>query len=204
MHHAQTLWADTIHRTAVVESSDFKDGDLIIDVGTGTALTSIFAMNKTYPTIRIRVIGVDLSSKMLLRAKRNLTKFNMTNLIFNINCDARFLPLRGSIFDKIISLYGLGGIRNIKKAFRDLILVAKDNAVFSLGEMTPPPKEKSVFRRKVHEILVEPFIRIIWQFQDLNLEDLLVQFNLEILKKEYFGSRYLGSITLVVGRLKKR
>lgn len=201
-HHFQTLYADNVHRIAVAEAADFKDGNLVLDVGTGTSLAAICAINQAFPNKEIRVIGVDLSSKMLSKGRKNLDRFKIKRKIFQVNCDARFLPLRNGIFHKIISVYGIGGVRTgIKKLFLNLLQVAKKDVQFSLGEMTSPPKEKGLFKRKIHELLVEPFVNLVWQFKDLNLTDIFKMFHIKLLKRKYYGTHYLGSMSLFVGRL---
>ncbi|MHA1147150.1 MAG: class I SAM-dependent methyltransferase [Promethearchaeota archaeon] len=203
VHHFQTLYADTLHRIAVVDAAKFKNGDLVLDIGTGTSLAAICAINQTYPHITIRVIGIDLTRNMLLRARKNLQRFHIKNQILTINCDARYLPLRKSLFSKVISVYGIGGVKSkLKQMFIDVMSCTKESAIFSFGEMSAPPYEKGLFRRKVHEILVEPFINCVWHFRDLNLGNLLKAFNIKILKRKYYDNNYLGSMTLLVGKRK--
>ena len=205
VHHFQTLYADNIHRNAVAESAEFEDGDLVLDVGTGTSLAAICAINLSYPAKKIRIIGVDLSKQMLKVARKNMRRFGIKNQVFNVNCDARSLPFRPSLFSKIISVYGLGGVKTgLKKLFLELLGVSKEAAIFSLGEMTAPPREKSLFRRKVHELLMEPFINLVWQFKDLHLSTLFHMFHVREIKKKYFDTHYLGSMTLLVGKLNSK
>ena len=201
-HHFQTLYADNYHRLAVADAADFQEDELVLDVGTGTSLAAICAINTTHPSTPIRIIGVDLSSKMLEKARKNCHLYRIPNQIFVINCDARVLPLRDSLFDKVISVYGIGGVKTkIKRLFLELLRVGKKEVLFSLGEMTAPPRDKSLLWQKIHELVVEPFINLVWQFKDLNLTNIFRIFNIKTLRKKYFNNYYLGSMTLLVGRL---
>ncbi len=203
-HHVQTLWADNEHRLAVIKAANIQNGDLILDVCTGTSLAARCALTTSLPEYLIRVIGVDISTQMLQKARKNLHKANLTNKIFNINCDARYLPLRCEIFSKIISVYGLGGIKTrLGKVFLELVRLAKINAVLSFGEMTTPPSEKGLFRKKLHQICVEPIVNLLWQFQDVDLLTYFKMVHIKLTKKKYFDTRYLGSMTLMVGQKMK-
>lgn len=201
-HHFQTMYADNTHRLAVANNAELKDGALVLDVGTGTSLAAICAINSTYPKKKIRVIGIDLSNQMLQKSRKNQKKFHIKNQILNINCDARCLPLRRDIFDTIISVYGIGGVQTqLKRLFLELVTISKDEAVISLGEMTTPPQEKGLLKRKLHELIIEPFINCVWHFKDLNLPNLFKAFNIRIIKRRYYDTHYLGSMTLIVGKL---
>ncbi|MFO8019895.1 MAG: class I SAM-dependent methyltransferase [Promethearchaeia archaeon] len=202
VHHMQTLWADNVHRIEVVKAAQLQDGEMVIDIGTGTSMAAIYAINETYPE-QIRVIGIDLSTQMLKEAKKNLKHFHMKNDVLSINADARCLPLRNHVFDKIISVYGMGGIQiNVEKAFLEIFKVCKKSAIISVGEMSAPPQDKSLLKRKIHEICVEPLINLIWQFKDLNLSSIFKKFQIKTLKRCYYNTKYFGSMTLLLGRLK--
>ena len=200
------MYADNIHRIAVAEAADFKAGNLVLDVGTGTSLAAICAVNQAFPLRKIRIIGVDISSQMLQKARRNCKRFHIKDQILTINCDARNLPLRKQIISRVISVYGIGGVKSrLKQLFIELISISKPGVIFSLGEMTAPPQEeKSLFRRKLHEILIEPCINLVWQFKDLNLISLYKMFNIKVIKRKYFDTNYLGSMTLLVGKLNNK
>ncbi len=205
VHHFQTLYADNVHRIAVVKAASFEDGSMVLDVGTGTSLAAICAINQAFPVFQVRVIGVDLSVQMLQKARRNKKKFGIQDQILNINCDARHLPLRKDLFNRIISVYGIGGVKTrLKGLFTELVSVGKPNVIFSLGEMTAPPTEKSLLKRKIHELLVEPFINCFWQFRDLNLSSLFKIFKIKVKKRKFYDTNYLGSMTLLVGELNDR
>lgn len=185
-----------------MQAAKLQDGELVIDIGTGTSMASVCAVEDTYPS-RIRIIGIDLSTQMLKEAKKNISHFQMKSEIFPINADARLLPLRHDIFDKVISVYGMGGIQiNVENAFFELLKVGKKSAIISVGEMSAPPQNKSLLKRKIHEICVEPLINLVWQFKDLNLSSIFKKFQIKILKRSYYNTKYFGSMTLLLGKLK--
>ncbi|MHA1756776.1 MAG: class I SAM-dependent methyltransferase [Promethearchaeota archaeon] len=203
-HHLQTLYADNIHRIVVSDAANFKSGDITLDVGTGTSLSAICAVNRVYPEKKIRIIGLDLSFRMLQKAKKNQDRYKTGKLIFLLNGDARFLPIRKNIFNKVISVYGLGGIKvGLNRVVKELIRVAKNSALFSIGEMTSPPREKGIFKRVLHELIIEPMINLIWHFEDFNPMDLFYNNNIQIIKRKYYDTYYFGSMTLLVAKLIK-
>lgn len=194
-HHLQTLWADTIHRKEVIKHAYLKPDFLILDIGTGTALT---AKEAIHSQLSVSVIGIDLSMGMLQQARKNTR-----GLEINLSrTDAQELPFQDNTFDAVISAYGFGGIQYPKKAMQEVVRVAKPNANLSFAEMSEPPREKYV-RRFLHKTLVEPWIRYFWGFRDLDLVSLFEDNNITIGNKQFFSHRILGSTTLVSGTLKK-
>lgn len=204
VHHLNTLYADNLHRISVAQEALLQDGDLLLDIGTGTSMAAICAVNVAFPEKKIRIVGVDLSTKMLFRGKENIAHYHMKSMISTINCDARYLPIRDNIFTTAISVYGIGGIRTgLKRAFKEFTRALRDRSILSLGEMTAPPREKGLLWRKIHEIVTEPLVNLVWRFKDLNINGLFHLLNIKVLKRKYFDTKYFGSMTLMVGRLEK-
>ncbi|MBU1204241.1 MAG: class I SAM-dependent methyltransferase [Nanoarchaeota archaeon] len=195
-HHLQTLWTDTKYRKAVIKYTNLKKDDNVLDVGAGTGLTSIEA-HKIHPSCKIT--GLDLSGKMIEKAK---SKYGLEKDICFIVGNMENLKLEDNTFDVILSCYGLGGVYNIKRAFEEMVRVAKPNARFVCVEMSEPPKEDK-FKWWVHKHFVGPYIKCLWNFRDLNLHPLFKNYGIEIKEQKYFNDRIFGSTTLVSGILRK-
>ncbi|MBI2129995.1 class I SAM-dependent methyltransferase [Candidatus Woesearchaeota archaeon] len=198
-HHLQTLWADDRHRAEVVNSINPPEKGVILDVATGTALTAIKAAIKYTDS---SIIGVDYSEKMLEQAKIKVQREGLENRIQLMCADILNLPFDSSYFDCVISAYGLGGIQNIDLALEEIKRVGKPNGEIVFAEMSETPKEYAV-KRKIHEYVVEPWIKFWWNFRDLNLPALLESHGIIVKDQKFFNDYSLGSTTLVRGTITK-
>jgi SAM-dependent methyltransferase len=98
---------------------------LVLDVGTGTArlLRALFFQ----PGFRGRVVGVDLSRRMLAHAVRLIRPYaGRVNLIWQ---DARVLPFQEDTFDAVTSLEMLEFTPDPKGVLRELVRVLRPGGV---------------------------------------------------------------------------
>lgn len=87
-----------------LEAADLRSGEKVLDVGVGTG-----AIPRRILTRRdqgIRVCGVDISLRMLAKAKRRITAAGRANAHL-LAADARALPFRECIFNVVYSAYTL-------------------------------------------------------------------------------------------------
>ena len=201
LHHLQTLWTDDKFREMVAEKAGFKEGDRILDIGTGTALTAI---KSALTQAKCKITGIDVSKEMLEMAKRNIQKYGLEKKIKVVECNLENLPFESCSFDKIISCYGLGGIENFQKALEEIIRVAVPGALVCLAELVRPPKEYPI-KRFLHKYFVGPcIIGLIWSFRHPDLISLFKRNNIEIIEKHYFTEKIFGSTMLIKGVINKK
>ena len=139
---------------------------------------------------------------MLKYASKNINKMKLNNRVFNINGDIEKLNFPDNTFDKIISVYGFGSVKYPIEVFKEIIRVAKPNARITFGEMTRPPKDRSLYWQKVHDI-VEWLVDLIWKFRDINIQEIFQRFNVKVDNVEYKSDRVIGSMTLISGIVNK-
>ena len=199
-HHLQTLWADDIHREEIVKASKLEDGDIVLDIGSGTCLTTIKALENKG---NVKVTVVDISEHMLKHGRINLKKRNLEGRVFLMRANVEELPFEDNIYDKVISTYGFGGVQNLNIAIEELVRVAKPNARITMAEMSEVPKDYSKFLQFVHNKIVRPIIRYRWEFRDLNLIRLFLNAGIGFDNVRYFKNRIFGSTMLVSGIVKK-
>ncbi len=77
-----------------IESMDIKPGDRILDIGVGTGLSLVL-----YPSF-CSVIGIDLSSEMLKKAKKKVKKYGLSHVEL-LNMDAMNLFFKDNYFDRV-------------------------------------------------------------------------------------------------------
>lgn len=95
---------------------DNIEGDYILDVGIGTG--------KNIPHYgEGRFIGVDISIKMLEKAKKRAEKLGKKMEL--IQCDAEALPFKSKVFDAVVSTYVFCSVENPVRGLRELHRILK-------------------------------------------------------------------------------
>ena len=98
--------------------------DKVLETAIGTAL------NAPHLPADAEYYGVDISLIMLLRAQRNLAKWNRTTNLYH--ADAQFLPFHDNTFEHVFQQGGLQFVHDPFRAIREMTRVAKQNAVITI------------------------------------------------------------------------
>jgi arsenite methyltransferase len=77
-----------------------KPGEVVLDLGSGAGMDVFLAANQVGPTGK--VIGVDMTEEMIVKAKENAEKSNLTNVDFRLGT-IESLPVEDESVDAIIS-----------------------------------------------------------------------------------------------------
>lgn len=80
--------------------SKIKEGDVVLDLGSGAGFDAFLAAKKVGKTGK--VIGVDMTEKMIKKSKENAQKYNYNNVEFRLG-DIEDLPIEENSVDVIIS-----------------------------------------------------------------------------------------------------
>lgn len=144
----------------LVEKANLKDGDIALDICTGTGDIAFKLLKKVGKNGK--VIGLDFVQDMLNIANEKAKKLNSTNINF-IQGDAMNLPFENNTFDAVTVSYGLRNIPDIPKAISEMIRVAKKGArIISLDLGKPRiPVYKNIYYFYFYKIM--PFITSIFQ-----------------------------------------
>lgn len=121
---------------AAGKSLDSEPTD-ILDIATGTGDVA-FDLHNRYP--EARVIGLDLSEKMLDVARRKLTKLdeNAKNKINFEKGDSLALRFDDGRFDLITVAYGVRNFENLAKGLSEMARVLKSSGVLCIIELSEP------------------------------------------------------------------
>ncbi len=98
------------------------EGESVLDIGCGGGVDSMFAATMTGPTGR--VVGIDMSSEMVERARQNLSLTNLKNVSFQ-ESSAENLPFPDQDFDVVISSGVFKLIPDKLKALREVFRIMK-------------------------------------------------------------------------------
>jgi ubiquinone/menaquinone biosynthesis C-methylase UbiE len=80
--------------------SGVSEGDVVLDLGSGAGIDVLLASKRVGPSGR--VIGLDMTSEMIAKAKENARKANATNVEFRLS-EMENMAIEDSIVDWVIS-----------------------------------------------------------------------------------------------------
>ena len=102
--------------------ASLKEGEAVLDLGSGAGFDCFLASNAVGP--QGRVIGVDMTEEMLVRAKANAKKGGYGNVEFRLG-EIEALPVEDNFVDAIISNCVINLVPDKKKAFREAFRVLR-------------------------------------------------------------------------------
>ncbi len=88
-------------RQRAIEIAEIKDGERVLEVALGTGLNFVEILKRN-PNGWVE--GIDVSMKMIERAKKRISKIGQKNYNLNLG-DCRYLPFGNETFDVIMSQY---------------------------------------------------------------------------------------------------
>jgi len=109
-----------------------KEGDIVLDLGSGVGIDSILAAKKVGNSGK--VIGVDMTEEMVVKAKENAAKQGITNVEFLVG-DIENLPLKDNSVDTIITNCVINLTPDKVKTFSEAHRVSKPGGKIYLSDI---------------------------------------------------------------------
>lgn len=109
-----------------------KEGDTVVDLGSGAGNDAFVARSIAGP--KGKVIGVDITERMIDKAKQNAAKLNFSNVEFRLG-DIENLPMASNIADVVVSNCVLNLVPDKKQAFTETFRVLKKGGHFSVSDI---------------------------------------------------------------------
>ncbi|MGH7808501.1 MAG: class I SAM-dependent methyltransferase [Thermodesulfobacteriota bacterium] len=123
--------------TRMISLAQLAASHQILDIGTGTGIVALHAAQKI--GTEGKVIGVDLSDKMLERAKLKALRAGLNCCVEFRRMDAEALDLENCTFDTVFSLFALLHFPNPLSALKEMLRVLRPGGrlVLAIGSSAP-------------------------------------------------------------------
>lgn len=109
-----------------------KAGDTVVDLGSGAGNDAFVARSLTGPTGK--VIGIDMTEKMISKARLNAEKMNFNNVEFRLG-DIEAIPMNENTTDVVVSNCVLNLVPDKQKAFAEMHRILKPGGHFSVSDI---------------------------------------------------------------------
>lgn len=110
---------------------------IILDVATGTGDFAIYATKMLNPK---KLIGIDLSEKMMEIGKEKVLKANLSDIISFQKEDCMSLNFPSNTFDAITVAFGIRNFQDLDKGLSEIFRILKPGGNLCMIELTSPIK----------------------------------------------------------------
>jgi len=115
------------------EIAKINEGDTVVDLGSGAG-NDAFIVRRTVGE-KGRVIGIDMTPEMVIKALQNNQKLGYKNVEFMLGEIENMQDLPDSVADVVISNCVMNLVPNQDKAFREIFRILKTGGHFSISDI---------------------------------------------------------------------
>ena len=159
MNDVMTGFSHRFTRKMAIKLSNFKPGQKALDLATGTGDFAFQLYNQADG--KSKVIGVDISDRMLAVAKFRSKKVGINGDITFQLADMNELPYKDNTFDMCSIGYGIRNVHDPLKVLKEIARVTKRNGYLLIVEANPP---KNRFSKNLAHFYFHKIVPLIAKF----------------------------------------
>jgi SAM-dependent methyltransferase len=118
---------------APVNFADIKEGEVVIDIGSGGGIDVFLSANKVKDSGK--VIGIDMTDEMLEKARNNAKQSGFRNVEFKKGDIERGIPIEDSAADVVISNCVINLTLDKVAAFKEIYRILKSNGRMVISDL---------------------------------------------------------------------
>ena len=135
MNHLLSVGIDTSWRKKAISILKKTNPLSILDVATGTADMAIMASKLLNPH---KIIGIDLSEKMLEFGRNKIEKEGLTQQIELLKGDGETINFPDNSFDAVMVAFGVRNFENLERGLAEMYRVLKPSGSLVILEFSTP------------------------------------------------------------------
>jgi len=136
LNHALSLGIDRRWRRSAVDTLGKYKPKQILDIATGTGDFAILCAKRIQPQ---RIIGTDISNKMMEVGQEKVQKENLQDVISFKHEDCLHLSFPNNSFDAVTSAYGVRNFQDLDAGLSEMYRVLKPAGHILIVELATPP-----------------------------------------------------------------
>jgi demethylmenaquinone methyltransferase/2-methoxy-6-polyprenyl-1,4-benzoquinol methylase len=126
---------DVSWRKKAIKELKKDNPKLILDVATGTADMALMAYKAIKPE---KIVGIDISDKMLELGRQKVEKENLGTKIELLSGDSETIKFADNTFDAVMVAFGVRNFENLQKGMQEILRVMKPGARLVVLEFSKP------------------------------------------------------------------
>jgi ubiquinone/menaquinone biosynthesis C-methylase UbiE len=174
------LWLPQIQPTteAILSALDAREGDLILDVASGTGEPALTLARRMKD--KIKIVGIDAAPGMANVAQGKVDNEGLTNISFQ-TMPAENMSFADETFDRVLCRFGVMLFEDSLQGLKEMHRVLKNNGRFSLAVWSTPETMLTmywtyeVFKNRIPEDYYPPLSKVTSLGAPGVMEDLLVE-----------------------------
>ncbi len=135
LNHTLSLNIDKIWRNKAIKALKPLNPQTMLDVATGTGDFALLSAQKLHPS---KIMGIDISEKMLEVGVEKIAKQNLQSVVSLEVGDAENLSFPDASFDAVTVGFGVRNFENLQKGLQEIQRVLKPNGVAAILEFSMP------------------------------------------------------------------
>ena len=135
LNHALSFNIDKIWRNKAIKAIGANNPKTILDVATGTGDFAVLSAQKLQAE---KIVGIDISEKMLEVGVAKIEKLNLSQLVTLQLADSESMPFPDNSFDAITVGFGVRNFENLELGLQEMHRVLKPNGIAAVLEFSMP------------------------------------------------------------------